>query len=31
VVGLAEGRVVLDRPVAALSDADLAEFYGLAS
>ena len=28
VVGLADGRVVLDRPVAALSAADLAEFYG---
>jgi phosphonate transport system ATP-binding protein len=28
VVGLAGGRVVLDRPVVALSDADLAEFYG---
>jgi phosphonate transport system ATP-binding protein len=27
VVGLAGGRVVLDRPVAALSAADLAEFY----
>ncbi|MGK5111335.1 phosphonate ABC transporter ATP-binding protein [Geodermatophilus sp. CPCC 205506] len=28
VVGLAGGRVVLDRPVAALSPADLAGFYG---
>ncbi len=28
VVGLAGGRVVLDRPVAALSAADLAELYG---
>ena len=28
VVGLAGGRVVLDAPVAALSAADLAEFYG---
>ncbi len=31
VVGLAEGRVVLDRPVAALSATDLAEFYGAAT
>ena len=31
VVGLAEGQVVLDRPVAALSSADLAEFYGAAT
>jgi phosphonate transport system ATP-binding protein len=28
VVGLADGRVVLDRPVAALSAADLVELYG---
>ena len=31
VVGLADGRVVLDRPVAALSAADLAGLYGAAS
>ena len=31
VVGLAGGRVVLDRPVAALSATDLAEFYGAAT
>ncbi len=31
VVGLAEGRVVLDRPVAALTATDLAEFYGAAT
>ena len=31
VVGLAEGQVVLDRPVAALSAADLAELYGAAT
>jgi phosphonate transport system ATP-binding protein len=31
VVGLADGRVVLDRPVAALSAADLVELYGAAS
>jgi phosphonate transport system ATP-binding protein len=28
VVGLADGRVVLDRPATALSPADLADFYG---
>ncbi|MGY1820959.1 phosphonate ABC transporter ATP-binding protein [Geodermatophilus sp. SYSU D00079] len=31
VVGLAGGRVVLDRPTAALSPADLAELYGAAA
>ncbi|HYN92940.1 MAG TPA: ATP-binding cassette domain-containing protein [Pilimelia sp.] len=31
VVGLADGRVVLDRPVAALSATDLAGLYGAAS
>jgi phosphonate transport system ATP-binding protein len=31
VIGLAEGQVVLDRPVAALSAADLAELYGAAA
>jgi phosphonate transport system ATP-binding protein len=31
VVGLADGQVVLDSPVTALSTGDLAEFYGAAS